>query len=975
MEKRFIKGILTSILLVSCSSSWAYWSSYKMLEWGSRNADTFYCLDIFDENWQMLKQAVVCGEGLHQYFPYDLTLPAGKYHWKVWSPSIAATYHEQQLGFEGAFEVPNYFFDERRIIWPNRGYDTFYCLDIFNFMPSEMVQQAVACGENLHSYSPAKLDLPVGDYYAIPWSPSVQNYPNYDETFSGHFETTSSPVSTDTLLQWNYRGEDEFYCLDIFDKNWNFLHQAVACGEGLHQFSPRNLNLAPGEYHWKVWSPSVQNYQEYQPKLEGSFTTEECGLPYRSDEYWVQWGCRNQDLLYCIDIVDDQGRAVAQPAVCSENLHQFSPRWLDHLGLSGTFHWRVWSPSVTAYDGSQPGFEGEFTIQSPKSIIPNANISWEVLRGHQLLDIYVDETGILWLGTTGGLEKWQLEPSQQLLAEWHWTSGGFPANGIHGIAPGANNSLWLATTQGLVNFHDGQVQTHFTPDNSPLVTQNVQEVVADGLGGVWIVTTNTSLTLSKASFMHFDGFGQWQTMPDIPQTILDKHGLANISALASDKQGGMWVGLKVQPCSHYCPPNGEGGILHYDGQGYWYSLNQERDDVYSNINVLATDQQGTLWIGFYHNQLAYFDGQNWEEISSTLLSDESGEVNLLNLNEKGIWLGLDSSRVIRHNSLEDIVHFDNQWRTFSVADPLPLPYAPNQIAGLGDRVWIGGGYTIEGKYYTILSYFDGHVWQNRHFASITDIAVETSTSNVWTALNALPMRRINQGTWEKLPYVIPNDSSSVTEILPTADDGFWVRTSNKIVRIDGHGNWLEVPIPESRPAYEFKLANDTLGGLWIGGTGKLAYYNPSLPSQEHTLPDNLLNETITYLYHDGKKVWIGMNYTLASFEEGHWQTFNVPNALDEAGYEFVYQSDQYSSVVQPNFLSIISDNADGIWMSIYPLGSLVHFDGQETWTYFNDNQRLPMKNLSSTIVTGLYADGYGQLWATSNNGLIRMRFE
>ncbi len=171
MAKRFIKGILASILLLSSSTNWAYWSNYGKLEWGSRGTDTFYCLDIFDQNWQMVKQGVVCGQGLHEYFPRDLTLPSGKYRWKVWSPSISATYHEQQLGFEGEFDVPNSYSDEKRIIWPKRNDDSFYCLDIFKTVPLlRLYQQAVVCGENLHSYSTERLNLPP-DEFATRWVP------------------------------------------------------------------------------------------------------------------------------------------------------------------------------------------------------------------------------------------------------------------------------------------------------------------------------------------------------------------------------------------------------------------------------------------------------------------------------------------------------------------------------------------------------------------------------------------------------------------------------------------------------------------------------------------------------------------------------------------------------------------------------------------------------------------------------------
>ncbi len=74
--------------------------------------------------------------------------------------------------------------------------------------------------------------------------------------------------------------------------------------------------------------------------------------------------------------------------------------------------------------------------------------------------------------------------AEQLLASWHRTSGGFPANQINAIAPGTSNSIWLATDQGLINFRDGTVLNHFTLGNSSLPAKYIPTVTADDKGGI-----------------------------------------------------------------------------------------------------------------------------------------------------------------------------------------------------------------------------------------------------------------------------------------------------------------------------------------------------------------------------------------------------------------------------------------------------------------------------------------------------------
>lgn len=242
-------------------------SNYGSLRWRYRAQDTFYCVDIFDADWNMLHQAVACGEGLHQYRPRELNLMPGTYRWKVWSPS---GYGGQ--GFEGEFDVacgtsPPGF--PSGFGWLPRGDDEFYCVDIFD-AEGNMIHQAADCG-NHRGYSPMDLKLPPGGYHWKIWSPSGYG----GEGYEGDFSVTCAPsspawYSSYKEIRWEKRQEDTFYCVDLFDADGNMIRQAVACGEGLHGFTPFELNLPRGNYRWKVWSPSGYGGDG----LEGEFSVE-----------------------------------------------------------------------------------------------------------------------------------------------------------------------------------------------------------------------------------------------------------------------------------------------------------------------------------------------------------------------------------------------------------------------------------------------------------------------------------------------------------------------------------------------------------------------------------------------------------------------------------------------------------------------------------------------------------------------------
>lgn len=165
-------------------------------------------------------------------------------------------------------------------------------------------------------------------------------------------------------IQWDKRGNDTFYCIDITDEHYQ-VHpwlQALSCGENLYRFSPkeylsqmrRSNSLAAGtRFGWRVWSPGGYGGAGY----EGIITVQSCvGQSYVSSSTNLQWGCRNNDSFYCVDILNAQGGFVKQAAVCNEGLHSFSPTSLN-LG-AGEYRWKVWSPA--GYGGN--GFEGQFSI-------------------------------------------------------------------------------------------------------------------------------------------------------------------------------------------------------------------------------------------------------------------------------------------------------------------------------------------------------------------------------------------------------------------------------------------------------------------------------------------------------------------------------------------------------------------------------------------------------------------------------------
>ncbi len=179
------------------------------------------------------------------------------------------------------------------IQWDQRENDTLYCIDItdenWNVFPGF---QAIKCAEDMYNFSPSQY---VRDVLKIPddhllsgltfywrvWSPGGYGGNGFEGVVTVDNDCGLPYRSDAEQIQWGCRFRNTFYCIDIFDENWNTIHQAAACGENLHSFSPQTLNLLPGLYRWKVWSESAYNYWSYQAYFEGEFNYED--TPVSSD--------------------------------------------------------------------------------------------------------------------------------------------------------------------------------------------------------------------------------------------------------------------------------------------------------------------------------------------------------------------------------------------------------------------------------------------------------------------------------------------------------------------------------------------------------------------------------------------------------------------------------------------------------------------------------------------------------------------
>lgn len=267
--------------------------------------------------------------------------------------------------------------------------------------------------------------------------------------------------------------------------------------------------------------------------------------------------------------------------------------------------------------------------------------------------IYRDESGILWVGTDHGLNKFS--PQGELLCTFlHGeTSRSLDIGGVSGIVEDNNGVLWISTWGGGLHFmkkEGNELSRYYQPGNLELPRGlhdlNIQRMIGDQFGNIFIGT-------SYGHFYRFypdkDSFDHFLCMD------LDSLRGVPVEAICPDDEGKVWIGLGEN-----------GGLINLDmnsGKAIRYNVknNDASHSLSSNDIFCLLNDNDRLWIGT-KNGLNMLDKRTGEII---LFDEKQGLPgrSVLTLQkdiEGNIWLStlLGISKFDRSNN--HIINYDSK---------------------------------------------------------------------------------------------------------------------------------------------------------------------------------------------------------------------------------------------------------------------------------------------------------------------------
>jgi diguanylate cyclase (GGDEF)-like protein len=563
-----------------------------------------------------------------------------------------------------------------------------------------------------------------------------------------------------------------------------------------------------------------------------------------------------------------------------------------------------------------------------------------------------DSRGLIWIGTMGGLVRYDGYRMQVFEADSSKLPGP-PDAYVRNLLALPDGGMLIGTNAGgLARFEPASNTFHTYPDGTHGVAdQRIYGLADDHAGGVWIATDGglAHLDLQSDKVDH---------LPSITGTAP-----RNFSVL-QDRSGNLWLG------------NNNGLFVRHAGSKVFERVLASGDAaavLANQIWAISEDREGRLWAGSGQAGAAYRDTDgSWHGVpgfSGHAHGEQQVTVrDFLEPSADRIWIATDGRGVLEYVPGGDRV------RSLQHDPAMPSSLPGDAIRALmqdrSGNIWVATDLGIarnDPLARTAFSLLPSPLEQQ----ALSDTNVHSifvdSHERIWLGLGAghIDMIDLATGNMHHLRLGSRQTQRDVQAFGETADGWIWVGTEG-LARINP--DTLEVqdsiiPALDDKPV----LSLQPNGEMMLIGTYEGVYrYDTRSHSLGHfsnipSDPGSLASDTVRQIARIGEHWWIGTTRGISI----------VPDIGSSNGFENLrHHSNDPASLPQDYIGSIMRDPKGRVWVSTY--GGLGVLDrlvpgGPHAFRTVGLAQ-----GLASDKVNAALADDHDQLWASLSNDIAKI---
>ncbi len=603
-----------------------------------------------------------------------------------------------------------------------------------------------------------------------------------------------------------------------------------------------------------------------------------------------------------------------------------------------------------------------------------------------------DRTGLLWIGTQDGLNRYDGYGFEVYRSDPDDPES-LPRDWILSLAEGASGDLWIGTEGGGLARWQRASDTFLRyppePENpAGLSGDRVLAITIDRAGMVWLGTFEAGLNVLDPATGELRRF---RHDPSDPESLADDR----IRDIYQDPDGNLWVGTM-------------GGLHRFDrGREAFVRYRHDPSDPRSlsddRVRAILQDGEGALWVGTFEGLNRLLDpGSGGDGAFDRFLSDDADPGSLSHprvrtlFEDSGgrLWIGTDGGLDLWRPERGDFASYRHD-----PADPTSL--ASDQVVALTqDRsgiLWlatIGGGLAKwNPKTWTFAHYrlaFSGADGGSNNVFAVS----EDAEGGVWLGTFGGGLQRIDRVTGESRhfrhdmrdPASLGDDR--VTSLLHDGDGTLWVGTIsgglNRLRRAASHV-FHSSPSGGTRGSFErfvhdptdpgslggdsvASLHEDSRAGLWIGTYGGGLHLHQGggvFRRFAHDPADSqsLSNDRPISISEDAEgRLWVAT-------DGGGLNRFHP---VTQAFLRIEHDPADATSLASNELTAAHVDAEGRLWVGTKGAGVDLLEGLEETTGRARFRNYSRADGLPNETVWGIRSDAEGSLWLATNKGLSRL---
>jgi signal transduction histidine kinase/ligand-binding sensor domain-containing protein len=553
----------------------------------------------------------------------------------------------------------------------------------------------------------------------------------------------------------------------------------------------------------------------------------------------------------------------------------------------------------------------------------------EQFNQSQIVTLYEDRHGALWIGTSGG----GLTRYHQGRFTNYTTQKGLAHNLVSAFAEDGAGQLWIGTKAGLLRWTDGQFITLTSKNGLP--HDQILSLRADEQGALWIATAGGGLCQYRnEKFIHLpseDVGGHltllaltnrakrvWQARDDTLHLRLEGWRVVLLNARDSSvvARRAVWVARQTSDGAIWLGTY-DGGLLRLeDGRFSAYSRKDALAD--DAVRALYEDREHNLWVGTMAGGLHRLTPKKLTTYGTEAGLRTEAITSVCEDGQGGLWVA---------NGDSGLAHWrDGRFTPFTADSSL-------------EHIYVG----------TVLWSRKGTLWVGSHRGGVMQFSEQK------------PASQLRRGDGLPINYV---------RLLFEARDGtLWVGAPDGLSHVQT-GQTTTYTSTQGLAGQVSALAQDRDDSLWIGTVSAGLQHLKDGRFTRRTVQDGLPSDSIRALHLDREGVlWIGTkDRGLSRFANGRFCNFSSKNGLSD---------DTIGQILEDDFGWFYLGSSRGIIrlrrqdLNRFADGKASEYNG----VLLGRAEGMDSPMCSSEYSPGCVKSRDGTLWFTTHKGLVQLKPE